>query len=853
MDLILTRMTERVERDAHDGDAAFFSSIILQGELLSKVIVLGSLALLDPRLDRGHRYDAEFTLVRANGTGSWTYELQKLITGPAKTAFHGSASAIITQLSQRHPAGSESWQREALEDLRKAEVALGLEGLDPRAKSALTTFFTRFTELRNKSKGHEAQQVAAQAIAAGHLQSAIQGIQTNLDLLRQPWSACRRTAAGEMRRYPLSSASCGSMEDLQEGVAVEVDGRSFKVNLAETREPLDLLLPNGDYQDRDASFQSISYITGHKERLPAAGYVTSPSALAPSETRGLLELDVQGQTWGNVPPPKQDYVARVALEEELLERLVEREQDPIITLGGPGGIGKTSTALQVLHDVASRGDFDLILWFSARDVDLLDSEGPVPVRPEVLSWADAARAFKDLTVALGVRQASSDEEDTFAQALRSSIPTMSERTLFVFDNFETILEPNALFQTLKSHVRLPNKVLITTRFTDFKGQYPIDISGMIYDEFQELVSTTASRLNIVKLVNDSPDYVRLLHKESYGHPYVVKIVLGEIARNRKVPEKFERVLGKRDDILDALFLRSLERLSTDAQRVFLTLCSWRSITPAVVLEAALRRSANEQIVDMDGALEELATSSMIEIMRPDGLEEPRWINVPAAAFKFGAARVGTHKLYSTIKADAQFIRLLGPVRPHVTVAEDVDFTYFFNRVLEALKSGSLDRRELLDVVDHVSSSADGAWRDAARVLFAANMKSQARRCMLRDAESDLSKWTTEDLRFRHELLRALIDSRQLETDFELIPRLIADDHHLAAFSVVRELAGDLRSGRTVMDVPQTAELWRSVVRPARLRQDRVDAHTADALEFLAACCGHPDEALMWKEIQRLRG
>ena len=77
--------------------------------------------------------------------------------------------------------------------------------------------------------------------------------------------------------------------------------------------------------------EAISYVHGNaKINVSAQDYVALPSLLADSETHGLLELDVQGQTWGNLPLRKQDYVRRSDLEEELRDRLLDRELDPII-------------------------------------------------------------------------------------------------------------------------------------------------------------------------------------------------------------------------------------------------------------------------------------------------------------------------------------------------------------------------------------------------------------------------------------------------------------------------------------------------------------------------------------------
>ena len=84
-----------------------------------------------------------------------------------------------------------------------------------------------------------------------------------------------------------------------------------------------------------------------------------------------------------------EYIRRPELEDELRNTLLN-DRHPVITLVGRGGIGKTSLALKVLHEITANERFIGILWFSARDVDLL-AEGPKIVRPNVLTKEDIAR------------------------------------------------------------------------------------------------------------------------------------------------------------------------------------------------------------------------------------------------------------------------------------------------------------------------------------------------------------------------------------------------------------------------------------------------------------------------------
>jgi hypothetical protein len=196
----------------------------------------------------------------------------------------------------------------------------------------------------------------------------------------------------------------------------------------------------------------------------AAGYVHPPTELPASETTALGALDLHGLTFTNLPPAIPDYVSRATLESELLSVLTN-DRHPIVSLIGRGGVGKTSLALEVLHRVTESERFMAILWFSSRDIDLLP-EGPKLVRPDVLTDKDLAEQLVRLLDPMEQDHTGFDPIGYFARAL-----TRFEAgpVLFVFDNFETVRSPSDLYGWLDVNIRLPNKILVTTRLRDFKA------------------------------------------------------------------------------------------------------------------------------------------------------------------------------------------------------------------------------------------------------------------------------------------------------------------------------------------------------------------------------------------------
>ena len=426
--------------------------------------------------------------------------------------------------------------------------------------------------------------------------------------------------------------------------------------------------PNGGFNN--TTHEVISYLTGITRPADAKPYLAPSGQLPPSETDGLPALAIQGLAFGNVPPRTPDYVSRNELEQELLSAL-SRDNHPIVTLSGRGGIGKTTLAISVIHDLARLKRFEVVLWFSARDIDLLEN-GPKLVQQRVKTKGDIAREYIDL---LGTRNGK-DPVGIFEVALRDGA---CGSTLFVVDNFETVSNPNEMYLWLDTHVRNPNKVLITTRHEEFKGDWPVPVGGMTEDEGMELIALFASHLGIDSLL--TPQYKQELYTESGGHPYVMKVLLGEVAKAKRLP-KIERIVAAQDSVLDALFERTFARLTPAANRVFLTLSSWRSIIPQIALEAILLRPANEKM-DVAAAIDELRKLSLIE-MNPSEADTNVYLSVPLAALEFGRRKLAVSPYKTSVQADVELLQSLGAARL-------TDLRYGIGRRLERMFSAIAGR------------------------------------------------------------------------------------------------------------------------------------------------------------------
>jgi hypothetical protein len=697
------RMFERAEIARNDSDTSYYFELLYLGELVVKILVVEVLAAIEDERDQ-YRHALEYRLVRANGVGEWAEVLDEGLTGPPSQHLIQAGRDSQQAITRNHSPGSDTWQRLAVDLLVEAcrLVDPGTPDLSQQ-RASLRQWIRQFVWLRNRTRGHGAPRPETLSRMCPGLQQSIDLIIDNAPAFGRSWSFLKRNMSGKYRvsafggdREPFEYLTQQSDHSLPDGVYLFLQGpRSVRLLFSDP-DLTDFYLPNGNFHD--GLFEIFSYITDERREEDGSQYLLPVYGRPTSETAAVPELDVVGNAFTNMPPMREGYIKRSALEAELTALLAD-DRHPLITLQGRGGVGKTSLALTVLHQIAE-GAGCYIIWFSARDIDLLP-EGPRVVRPDVLTIEDLAQDFTKL-MRPGLAVKRTEAETYFTESLSGQ--SEDGPFIFVFDNFETIRQQNELFAYLSNAVRLPNKVLITTRTRDFKADYPIEVRGMTRDEFTRLVTDVSARLGISQLIDN--EYEDQLFEESDGHPYITKILLGEVA-NAGSRVSLKRIIATKDALLDALFERSFDALSPAAQRIFLTLCSWRSLVPQIGLEAVLLRPGNERI-DVERALAELEQSSLIEVVT-GGDTAGEFLSVPLAAALFGRKKLVTSPMKIAIDADLELIRGFGPTATTDLghgLASRIDR---LTRAVAARADSGTNLAQELAVLEYIASEYPYAW------------------------------------------------------------------------------------------------------------------------------------------------
>ena len=647
----LNKMWERVKKGRLASPAAHFAALTYSCEFLTKITALGLVSAIQDEKDR-LRYQQLHRLVRADGLGGWLKVLNTVLTGPPAQYLLPEARNEQLQMTRHHGPGT--WQYNAVEEMNKALKVVHPDCDDLPPRRALTQWFQLFSQLRNRTRGHGAISIDVHQDITPSLDKALSLVTENFSLLSREWVYLHRNLSGKYRITRLSKTSDNFAflkknpgELYPDGVYLYF-GRPVHVELTEAPvDGSDFFIANGAF--RAKQFELLSYLTGETKRVDGKRYLRPPGKLPQSETQGRGELDVQGNCFGNVPASSSDYVERAPLEQDLLTCLRD-DRHPIITLVGRGGIGKTSLALAVIHRLQVEERFGYVIWFSARDIDLLP-EGPKQVRPHVLDVGDIASEYARL---IGPARSQTKKFNAVELLGEHMSKSPDDPILFVFDNFETVSDPSELYLWIDTYIRCPNKVLVTTRFRDFRGDYPIDVKGMNEAECSQLINKTAARFGVRPLLTSQ--YREAVFRESDGHPYVVKVLLGEVAKAKRTVS-VKRIMASREDILTALFERTFASLTPVAKRVYLTLCKWNTTLPELVLKAVFLREENERM-DVDEALIELERSCFIE--RVESTEDKQeFVSVPLSAAIFGKSKLAVSPFKAAVEADAALLQEFG--------------------------------------------------------------------------------------------------------------------------------------------------------------------------------------------------
>lgn len=282
----------------------------------------------------------------------------------------------------------------------------------------------------------------------------------------------------------------------------------------------------------------------------------------------------------NLPPQATPFVGR---KQELAE-ITERLRDPtcrLLTLVGPGGMGKTRVALETCKTLIQRQTSD----------SLICRDGVYFISLQGLISSDFNLSILANSIGLKV----SAQDDLEAQLLRHLRP---KSVLLILDNFEHLLDGTALIsRLLQATARL--KILTTSREAlnlQEEWLYPLD--GMHYpsqsmhkqsDEYDAVTFFTrnAQRIHANFLLEQEYEEVKNICQLVEGMPLALELasswvrtlsvseIANEIAQGLDILEARATNVPERHRSMRAVLDSAWNRLTTQEQTVFKKLSVFR--------------------------------------------------------------------------------------------------------------------------------------------------------------------------------------------------------------------------------------------------------------------------------------
>ncbi|MGH2614029.1 MAG: LuxR C-terminal-related transcriptional regulator [Thermomicrobiales bacterium] len=179
----------------------------------------------------------------------------------------------------------------------------------------------------------------------------------------------------------------------------------------------------------------------------------SPSSPSRPDPVPLRPLEGQLSAIANLPRPLTSFIGRQREVASIVD-LLRREDIRLLTLTGPGGVGKTRLAIQVAEAVVN--EFPAGVWF-------------VPLAP-VLDPSLVATTVADI---LGVQESPTR---TVEQGIQEFL--RARRALLVLDNFEHLLEAGPLLARLLSACPMLTMLITSRAVLRISGEHDVAVQPL---------------------------------------------------------------------------------------------------------------------------------------------------------------------------------------------------------------------------------------------------------------------------------------------------------------------------------------------------------------------------------------
>lgn len=294
----------------------------------------------------------------------------------------------------------------------------------------------------------------------------------------------------------------------------------------------------------------------------------------------------------------------------LLQHVLSEDAPWLIAVVGMGGIGKTSLASAVIHQLIEQNLLMDIGWITAKQT-VFNLGGSIDLIEKPALTAD------ELIVSLGeqLMQDVFDPNNTSAKEILPGLRKLLKEYphLIVVDNLETVTDLNALLSILRDLAN-PSKFLLTSRMSLFAEPdiFHFAVLEMNEEHALALIRYEAKQRNLPDLLAADRRELMPILETVGGNPLALRLVVGQIHTHTldSVLEKLQMARGRKSDNLYTYIYRDAwDQLDEMARHVLLLM---PLITNHGETSEYIAKICKLDLDDLDDALGTLIQLSLVE-------------------------------------------------------------------------------------------------------------------------------------------------------------------------------------------------------------------------------------------------
>ncbi|MCB0062835.1 MAG: AAA family ATPase [Caldilineaceae bacterium] len=342
-----------------------------------------------------------------------------------------------------------------------------------------------------------------------------------------------------------------------------------------------------------------------------------PQPTPEKSTKQQREIDNRTRILSLLDPLPDQQLFGVETAKQRIGTLLKQPGRPwLVALDGIGGIGKTTLATLLVHDLLERDNFAKIAWVSAKQEEFSPTVGVTTTGQPALDEATLTTSLLEQLTAEPLLTASNNEKKQRLQHLLHEYPT-----LVIVDNLESIVDYQALVPYLRQLAN-PSKVLITSRYTlqSYSDIFCYSLTELEANDALALLRHEATTRNSSRLADATDAQLAMIYAVVGGNPLALKLVVGQLTflPLDQVLANLREARGKRiDQLYTYIYWQAWQMLHEESRQLLLSL--------PLVPNGTFAQLALASELDIDDLQEALAQLHALSLVQTGGdLDEPRY-------------------------------------------------------------------------------------------------------------------------------------------------------------------------------------------------------------------------------------